>query len=218
MPPTDELPNEPAPPPRRLRLSIGAAVVLALVVLSAAVGLGIMRGQAAPSQSVALSGAEEAGRTDDAKSPTGELYVHVLGAVEVPGLYVLELDARLVDAVAAAGGTTPDADLTGVNLARVLADGEQIVVPVVGLPGASPGSDASDAGAPGTGSAGDDKVDLNTADQAALETLPRIGPALAERIIAWRDENGRFQSVDDLLAVPGIGEKLLEGIRDGARV
>lgn len=178
-------------------------MVLALVVLSAAVGLGILRGQAAPAESVPLV---DAGTTSPA--PSGELYVHVLGAVESPGLYVLDLDARLVDAIAAAGGTTPDADLTAVNLARVLTDGEQIVVPVVGSPGESPGAAAPS----------DDRVDLNTADQAALETLPRIGPALAERIIAWRDENGRFQSVDDLLAVPGIGEKLLEGIRDGARV
>jgi len=178
-------------------------VVLALVVLSAAVGLGILRGQAAPAESVPLG---EAGQSSPA--PSGELYVHVLGAVESPGLYVLDLDARLVDAIAAAGGTTPDADLAAVNLARVLTDGEQIVVPVVGAAGESPGAAAP----------GDDRVDLNTGDQAALETLPRIGPALAERIIAWRDENGRFQSVDDLLAVPGIGEKLLEGIRDGARV
>jgi competence protein ComEA len=176
--------------------------VLALVVLSAAVGLGLMRGQAEPSQSVPLA---DAGETS---GPTGELYVHVLGAVERPGLYVLDLDARLVDAVAAAGGTTADADLTAVNLARVLADGEQIVVPMLG---ATPD-------APGAVAPGDDRIDLNAADQAALETLPRIGPALAERIIAWREENGRFQSVDDLLAVPGIGEKLLEGIRDGVRV
>lgn len=198
-------PQDPVQPaaPRRLRLSIGAAVVLALVVLSAAVGLGILRGQAAPAESVPLVGA---GTTSPA--PSGELYVHVLGAVESPGLYVLDLDARLVDAIAAAGGTTPDADLAAINLARVLTDGEQIVVPVVGAAGTEPGAAAP----------GDDRVDLNTADQAALETLPRIGPALAERIIAWREENGRFQSVDDLLAVPGIGEKLLEGIRDGARV
>jgi competence protein ComEA len=134
--------------------------------------------------------------------------VHVLGAVARPGLYVLDLDARLVDAVAAAGGTTDDADLTAVNLARVLADGEQIIVPTVGAT-----ADASGAAAPGDG-----RIDLNTADQAALETLPRIGPALAERIITWRDENGRFASVDDLLAVPGIGEKLLAGIREAVRV
>jgi competence protein ComEA len=120
---------------------------------------------------------------------------------------VLDADARLVDAVAAAGGTTDGADLAAVNLARRVEDGEQVVVPVAG---AVPGT----AGAPQT----DDRVDLNTADQAALETLPRIGPALAERIIAWRDDNGRFSSVDDLLAVPGIGEKLLAGLRDGVRV
>ncbi|WDM43036.1 ComEA family DNA-binding protein [Microbacterium luteolum] len=198
------MPPEPPPPAprRRLRLSIGAGVVLALVVLSAAVGFGILRGQAAPVDSLPLS---EAGATP---GPTGELYVHVLGAVARPGLYVLDLDARLVDAVAAAGGTTDDADLTAVNLARVLADGEQIIVPTVGAT-----ADASGATAPG-----DDRIDLNTADQAALETLPRIGPALAERIITWRDENGRFASVDDLLAVPGIGEKLLAGIREAVRV
>lgn len=177
--------------------------MLALVVLSAAVGLGLMRGQAAPSESLPLS-------TDASADGggSGKLYVHVLGAVAHPGLYVLDLDSRLVDAVAAAGGTTDDADLTAINLARILADGEQVIVPTVGAV-----TDGPSAVAPA-----DDRVDLNAADQTALETLPRIGPALAERIIAWREENGRFQSVDDLLAVPGIGEKLLAGIRDGVRV
>lgn len=189
------------PPRRRLRLSIGAAVMLALVVLSAAVGLGILRGQAAPSESLSVTDVATA-------EPAGDVYVHVLGAVAAPGLYVLDQNARLVDAVAAAGGTSDDADLAGVNLARVLEDGEQIVVPTVGA--APP--------APGAAPPGDDRIDLNTADQAALETLPRIGPAIAERIISWRDENGRFRSVDDLLAVPGIGEKLLAGLRDGVRV
>ncbi|MCK8477813.1 helix-hairpin-helix domain-containing protein [Microbacterium aurugineum] len=197
-------PQVPSPPPlrRRLRLSIGAAVVLGLVVLSAAVGLGILRGQTPPTESVSLT-------DDEARAgSTGELYVHVLGAVAAPGLYVLDPDARLVDALAAAGGTTDVADLAAVNLARPLEDGEQIIVPTVGAAAAESGA------AP----PGDDRIDLNTADQAALETLPRIGPALAARIIAWREENGRFRSVDDLLAVPGIGEKLLAGIRDGARV
>lgn len=190
-------------PPRRLRLGVGAAIVLALIVLSVAVGLGLMRGQAAPTASVPLPTGD-----GTATGASGELYVHVLGAVASPGLYVLDLDSRLVDAVAAAGGTTEEADLTAINLARVLSDGEQIVVPTVGATSAESGASAP----------GDDRVDLNAADQAALETLPRIGPALAERIIAWRDENGRFASVDDLLAVPGIGEKLLAGIRDGVRV
>lgn len=194
----------PPPRPRRLQLSVGAAVVVGLVVLSGAVGLGLLKGQAAPTESVAVTAdADEA-------AASGELYVHVLGAVEHPGLYVLDLDSRMVDAVAAAGGTTDDADLAGINLARTLEDGEQIIVPVTGV--ADGGTDAV------TAPPADDRIDLNTADQASLEALPRIGPALAERIIAWREENGGFQSVDDLLAVPGIGEKLLDGIRDGVRV
>lgn len=186
----------------RLRLSIGAAVVLGLVVLSAAVGLGIMRGQADPTQTVQIDAPE------DDVSVGGELYVHVLGQVDEPGVYVLEPDARVVDALAAAGGTLDDADLQAVNLARLLSDGEQLVVPAVGA--------APDGGA--TAPVGDGLIDLNNADQAALETLPRIGPALAQRIIDWREANGRFGSVDDLLAVSGIGEKLLAGLRDLVRV
>ncbi|MFT4157986.1 MAG: ComEA family DNA-binding protein [Microbacterium sp.] len=194
----------PLAPPRKLRLSIGAAIVLGLVVLSAAVGVGIMRGQAAPVQTLPLA--------ESTTTTTGELYVHVLGAVNAPGLYVLDLDARLVDAIAAAGGTTDVADLAAINLARVLTDGEQIVVPAIGA-GSAGGAGSADEVAPT-----DDRIDVNTADQAALETLPRIGPALAQNIIDWREENGRFSSVDDLLAVPGIGEKLLAGIRDQVRI
>ncbi|REJ04498.1 ComEA family DNA-binding protein [Microbacterium bovistercoris] len=198
--PTPDAPD-PALARRRLRLSIGAAVVLGLIVLSAAVGWGILRGQASPAAVVPL---EEEARS----GAPAELYVHVLGEVAKPGLYVLETDARLVDALAAAGGTTDAADLAAVNLARPLSDGEQVIVPPKGTPAADGAAQQP----------GDGLVDLNSADQAALEGLPRIGPALAERIIAWRDDNGRFRSVDDLLAVPGIGEKLLDGLRDLVRV
>ncbi|WP_230102914.1 MULTISPECIES: ComEA family DNA-binding protein [unclassified Microbacterium] len=195
--------TETASAPRaRLRLSIGAAVVLGLVVLSGAVGLGIMRGQAQPTQTVQIDA------SDGEVTAGGELYVHVLGQVSHPGLYVLEPDARVVDALAAAGGTLDDADLQAVNLARLLSDGEQLVVPVAGA--------VEDGG--GSEPVGDGLIDLNNADQAALETLPRIGPAIAQRIIDWRETNGRFGSVDDLLAVPGIGEKLLAGLRDLVRV
>lgn len=186
----------------RLRLSIGAAVVLGLVVLSAAVGLGILRGQAQPVQTVSTDAAP------DEIAAGGELYVHVLGQVTHPGLYVLEVDARVVDALAAAGGTLADADLQAVNLARPLSDGEQLIVPVLG---ATPQEG-------GASQPGDGLIDLNTADQAALESLPRIGPALAARIIEWREENGRFQAIEDLLAVSGIGEKLLSGLLDLVRV
>lgn len=206
----------------RLRLGIGAAVTLGLVVLSAAVGWGILRGQAAPTESIALDGAStaSAGTVDgaghgSALAPAEGLYVHVLGEVVTPGLYIVDPDARLVDALAAAGGTLESADLQAVNLARPLSDGEQIVVPKIGAEPA-PGSPGAPGGGGGAGA--DGTVNLNTADQAALETLPRIGPALAQRIIDWRDENGRFRSVDDLLAVPGIGEKLLAGVREKVTV
>ncbi|MGW9626660.1 helix-hairpin-helix domain-containing protein [Microbacterium sp. NPDC055521] len=208
----------------RLRLGIGAAVTLGLVVLSAAVGWGILRGQAAPTESIALDGGSSASAgTGDgagdgsAVAPPEGLYVHVLGEVVAPGLYIVDPDARLVDALAAAGGTLESADLQAVNLARPLSDGEQIVVPKIGAqppPGAAEGG----GGGGGGGTQTDGVVNLNTADQTALETLPRIGPALAQRIIEWRDENGRFRSVDDLLAVPGIGEKLLAGVREKVQV
>ncbi|WP_243225860.1 ComEA family DNA-binding protein [Microbacterium sp. CIAB417] len=209
------MPEESEPPPARRpargRLGVGAAVVLGLVVVSGAVGLGILRGQAAPSQVVDVA---DAGHATVAP---GEVYVHVLGEVAHPGLYLLEQGARVADALAAAGGTTDDADLGAVNLARLLADGEQILVPRIGAAGeTSPPAGSGNGNGNGNGTGG--LIDLNTADQTALETLPRIGPALAERIIQWRDENGRFASVDDLLAVPGIGEKLLAGLRDKVRV
>lgn len=176
-------------------------MVLGLVVLSGAVGLGILRGQADPTQVIPIA---------DGPTSTvapGAVYVHVLGQVAHPGLYVLEQGDRVADALAAAGGTLEAADLAQVNLARLLGDGEQVVVPAVG---------ASDAAVPGA--VDDGVIDLNTADQTELETLPRIGPALAQRILQWREDNGRFSSVDDLLAVPGIGEKLLAGMRDLVRV
>ncbi|MEJ1086906.1 ComEA family DNA-binding protein [Microbacterium sp. Mu-80] len=198
----------------RLRMGIGVAVTLGLVVLSAAVGWGILRGQAAPVDSIPLEGpaaTDHGAGTDTVTGGTG-LYVHVLGEVTHPGLYILEADARLVDALAAAGGTLETADLQAVNLARPLSDGEQIIVPEVGAQPPAGG------GAGGTGSTSDGRIDLNSADQAALETLPRIGPALAQRILDWREENGRFRSVDDLLAVSGIGEKLLAGLREKVRV
>ncbi|UWF76677.1 MULTISPECIES: ComEA family DNA-binding protein [Microbacterium] len=223
MPPSDAPAAEP-PPRSRLRLGVGAAVTIGLVVLSAAVGWGLLRGQAAPSETVPLDAAGAGASADQGAEIRGaEIYVHVLGEVAAPGLYILEPDARLVDALAAAGGTLETADLRAVNLARPLTDGEQVFVPAQGAdaaasgPGAAPGAGGGTPGGPGAGATGG-LLDLNTADAAALETLPRIGPALAARIVSWREENGRFTSVDDLLAVPGIGEKLLDGIRDLVRV
>ncbi|MFD5225722.1 ComEA family DNA-binding protein [Microbacterium sp. NPDC058342] len=204
-------PSEPtdAPARPRLRLGVGAAVTLGLVVLSAAVGWGILRGQAAPVEALGLDDSVSSGEVSVDEG--GGLYVHVLGEVAHPGLYILETDARLVDALAAAGGALDAADLKAVNLARPLSDGEQIVVPAQGQQGATGASSDSAVDSDG-------RVDLNAASQADLETLPRIGPALAQRILDWREENGRFRAVEDLLAVPGIGEKLLAGVREKVRV
>lgn len=131
------------------------------------------------------------------------IFVHVLGRVARPGLYELREGDRVVDAIAAAGGLTPEADPAGINLARLLSDGEQLAVPAVG--------EVPAAAAPGAAS--DGRIDLNSADVAALDTLPRIGPAMAQRIIDWREANGPLSSVDDLLAVSGIGQKTVEALR-----
>jgi competence protein ComEA len=133
-------------------------------------------------------------------APGATIYVHVLGAVLSPGLYELREGDRIVDAIALAGGFAEEADETQLNLARQLSDGEQIVVPVMG-----------EAVAPGEQSG---KVNLNTATLDQLETLPRVGPALAQRILDWREANGRFSSIEDLMSVSGIGSKTFEGMRD----
>ena len=186
----------------RRRLGIGAVVVVVIAALAITVGIGIVRGAMAPVDQVVIDATPTAAATG-----TAGLYVHVSGAVRAPGLYLLPAGARVVDAIAAAGGFADDADRDGVNLARPVDDGEQLPVPRVGE---APPAVGSTTGA----GASNGRVDLNSADAALLETLPRIGPALAERIIAWRDDNGPFTSVEDLLAVPGIGDKMLESLRD----
>lgn len=201
--------------PARARLGIGAAVVLVLAIAAAAIGFSVWRGVSSPVDVVEEPAASP---TPGVTVAAGELYVHVYGAVRAPGLYVLPAGARVVDAIAAAGGAAEGAALEGVNLARPLSDGEQLAVPTaeelaqVPPPGGAAGASGGEAGGEAGGGGG--AVNINTADAAALEALPRIGPALAERIVAWREENGPFGSVDDLLAVEGIGPKVLEALRD----
>lgn len=196
----------------RARALVGAVVVVLLAALSVTVVVGIVRSGAAGPEVVPTESSDGSGGSGDSDVSAGTLYVHVSGAVARPGLYRLEGAARLVDAIAAAGGFADDADDAGVNLARPVSDGEQIVVPVQGavVPGAGTGT-----GGVGTGGEGaaQTRVNLNTATVAELDTLPRVGPAIAQRIVDWRTSNGRFSAVDDLLSVPGIGEKMLEALR-----
>ncbi|TFC96693.1 MULTISPECIES: helix-hairpin-helix domain-containing protein [Cryobacterium] len=212
--------------PVRVRIGVGAAVLLLILSLATAVVLSAVGQQAghqvvAPSDSVGgQSGRQEVnadiGSDSSAAPHSGSIiFVHVLGAVRRPGLFELSSGARVMDAVAAAGGLTETADPSGANLARKLTDGEQLYLPQVGevLPGPPTGSGAA-GGAAGTGAAGGVAVliNLNTATLADLDTLPRIGPAMAQRILDYREANGPFAVVDDLRNVTGIGEKTFEGL------
>jgi competence protein ComEA len=140
--------------------------------------------------------------------------VHVVGQVARPGIVRLPAGSRVVDAVTSAGGSTRSADTSRVNLARVVVDGEQIYVPTVGEPsGPAASGGVAGSGAGGGPAATTGAVNLNTADESALDALPGVGPVLAQRILAWREQHGTFSSVDELTEVQGIGDKLLESLR-----
>ncbi|MFI9487157.1 helix-hairpin-helix domain-containing protein [Promicromonospora sp. NPDC052451] len=159
--------------------------------------------------------------TPGASPPTGGLLVHVVGAVRKPGLVTVPDGARVADALRAAGGATDKADLTAVNLARTVVDGEQLVVPRPGetAPGPAPtAGGAPGATGPGAGSGAGPTVDINTADALALDALPGVGPSIAQAIVEWRETNGPFADVDELEDVPGIGPATLDELRDSARV
>lgn len=152
-----------------------------------------------------------------AQQPPAEVVVHVAGKVRRPGVVRLPVGARVVDAVDAAGGVRRGADLSTVNLARVLVDGEQVLVGLdtrAAMPGTSTTSAPSGAGA----EVASVPLDLNLATEADLDTLPGIGPVLAARIVAYREQSGPFQSVDQLLEVSGVGPAVLGGLEGLIRV
>ena len=154
---------------------------------------------------------------DDATAEPESIEVHVAGAVATPGVVQLPAGSRLHEAIAAAGGPTVLGDPDRLNLAAVLEDGQKVLVPIRGEPGQADapmdGSPAPGSGTGGTGPVGGGgKVNLNTAGLEELGTLPRVGPVLAQRIVDWRQEHGRFKTVQELDAVDGIGPKLLEAL------
>lgn len=213
-PPTPSLPPEPGrhalPESRHGGWRIDAAGLRALASLGLAalagglvvVVVGWPRGDVAPP-----AAREQSGQTQDvllAPSPSaaGEtVMVDLDGRVRRPGVVELPAGARVVDAIEEAGGLAPGADTAALNLAQVLVDGEQVVVPrrgaaapVAGATGASPGGIASAA-----------PVSINSASEAELDTLPGIGPVLAAAIVEWRTQNGGFSSIEQLQEVSGIG-------------
>jgi competence protein ComEA len=178
----------------------GWAYALAAVALAlAAWRLGGGGGGGQPAASAAEPAAARVER-----APAAEHLVHVAGAVRRPGVYRVPEGARVQTAVRKAGGPTADADLTLLNLAAPLQDGQQVVVPARAPAGA--------VGAVPTAAAG--PVSLSAASAEQLEALDGIGPALAARIIEWRTAHGGFAAVDQLAEVPGIGPGRLEALRD----
>ncbi len=163
-----------------------------------------------------------------ASASQGPVAVHVVGAVVAPGVVEVPAGSRVADAVAAAGGLSPEADPAGVNLARAIGDGEQVVVPRPGEvavpaappPGgpAAPGAPGAAPGAPAAPGQPAEPVDVNAAGVAELDALPGIGPVLAQRIVGFREANGPFTSVDELVEVPGIGDATLADLTPLVRV
>lgn len=161
-----------------------------------------------PAATASTNDWETPSEADAAVGDGGAVVVHVAGRVKRPGVVRVETGARVLEAVEMAGGTRAGADLASVNLARVLVDGEQIIIPARAaqkplVAGPPPGASGSSPAI----------VKLSTATPVELESLPGVGPVLAERIVAWREANGGFTTVEQLEQVSGIGPSILEQLR-----
>ncbi|MFN2497162.1 MAG: helix-hairpin-helix domain-containing protein [Pseudonocardiaceae bacterium] len=205
------------------------SLVAALAAVIAAVGVWRDRPVPVPAPTLPLVAAAAADPTAanpaaSSSAAAPELVVSVVGRVARPGLVQLTEGARVADALDAAGGVLPDTDLVGLNLARRLADGEQLLVGVPPPPGQPADGGAGGApagaagGAPGGGARAGTAVDLNTATLEQLDALPGVGPVTAQRILDWRAAHGRFTSVDQLREVSGIGEARFARLKDLVRV
>jgi competence protein ComEA len=194
------------------RVGVATLLVVALVVGFVWYRLGSSdTGESSP------TGSQPASATTTASGPAaeakegGQVTVHVAGAVTKPGVYELDADARVIDAVESAGGGAPDADLNRLNLAAKVTDGQRVLVQRVGeAASAAPGTPGADGGSADPSAL----VNVNSATLAELETLPGIGPTLAEAIIAERERRGGFKSVNELRDVRGIGEKRFADLKD----
>lgn len=183
----------------------------------------------------ALNGSDAGlnGQNADQGNLTGSVFVDIGGAVVDPRLAELPNGSRVEDAINAAGGLTEDADMTLINRAELLTDGEKIYIPTheetaagIGSDGNTAGqsstltggSDGGKAGNSGSGSfSGEQKININTADTTQLQTLSGIGPVTAQKIIDYRENHGRFDSIEDIKNVSGIGEKTFEKLKDSIK-
>lgn len=218
----------------RIRLAVSVPVLVGVVVFMCAVlvaiALTILRGggeTAAAGQGVSteragqnwqLLGKQEGAAATHDVSVSGpgstRIIVYVTGEVAKPGVVRLKQGARVVDAIEKAGGASAAAVLDGINLARVLQDGEQVSVPDAAAAAAETAAAGATSGGEGNPGAGSGKVNLNRADAAALDTLPGVGPALARRILDWRAANGIFTSIEQLREVSGIGDKVFAKLQE----
>lgn len=188
----------------RVLVVAGMVVVVALIAAGFAVYGGSPAVEVAPSLPSAKAHPPAAAPPS---SSAAKLVISVIGHVRAPGLVTVPAGSRVADAVRAAGGADPGTDLSGLNLARKLTDGEQLAVGITVASSASAGS-----GAP----AG--KLDLNSATAAQLDTLPGVGEVTAGRIVDWRTEHGGFSSVEQLRDVEGIGESKFQKLREQVTV
>lgn len=151
--------------------------------------------------------------TPTSSEAPAEIFVHVAGEVHLPGLYKLPPGSRVADALRLAGGATSEADLDSLNLASLLKDGEKIVVPKKAPPESFQQSSQTGAVNSSTES-NPQKININTATAKELESLPGIGPVLAQRIVDYRAQKGGFKSIEEIKEVSGIGDKKFEAIKD----
>jgi competence protein ComEA len=189
-------------------------IVAAFLALAALGGLALLsRGGSAavapPATAPADAPKEAAPPSGRAEEVSATLFVHVAGGVRRPGLYKLPDGSRVADALDAARGAVPNADLDLINLAERVVDGMQVYVPRRGE--SAPAAASASPSGPADGSS---LVNINTADQVALETIPGIGPVKASAIIDYRESVGPFDSVEELLEVNGIGPSTLESMRE----
>jgi competence protein ComEA len=197
------------------RRELVGLLLVALLIVGAAVLWYVRSLPASVSVSASIERRENGGTVaTPPASPSPTIIVHVAGWVRRPGVYELRQGDRVIDALRMAGGGKGGADLTAVNLAAVLTDGQQILVFKKGAAGGAGGGPVAVAGSGGPAPL----VNLNTATLDQLDSLPGIGPTLAQRILDHRTEHGPYRSVDDLLDVSGIGDKRLEDLRSKVTV